>query len=89
MASDGNPTTEQWILVIEDDRDLRDAVAMGLTHAGFRVVKAGTVAEANAKLTQQHFDCVVTDLFLEKATRARSSHRCDSVAVKIPVYRFY
>jgi two-component system copper resistance phosphate regulon response regulator CusR len=58
--------TPRWVLVIEDDTDVCGLLAEGLSKAGFKVVQAAHVAEANAKLAQQRFDCILTDLYLGK-----------------------
>jgi two-component system copper resistance phosphate regulon response regulator CusR len=54
----------QWVLIVEDEAEVADILCEGLEKAGYRVVKAAHVAEANAKLTLQKFDCIVTDLCL-------------------------
>jgi DNA-binding response OmpR family regulator len=54
----------KWVLVIDDDPDVCHLLAEGLTQAGFKVVQASQAGEAKAKLAQQQFDCVVTDLYL-------------------------
>lgn len=76
----------RWVLVIEDDPDICDLLSEGLSKAGYRVVQAAQVAEANAKLAQQRFDCIVTDLYLGKGdggqiiTRVRLSRGANSKA---------
>src|SRR4051812_25546979 len=55
-----------WVLVIEDDADVCNLLTEGLTNAGYRVVQAMHLGEANAKLAQQRFDCIITDLYLGK-----------------------
>ena len=54
------------VLIIEDDPEICGLLSEGLVKAGYRVVQAAHVGEANAKLAQQKFDCIVTDLYLGK-----------------------
>lgn len=57
---------KNWVLIIDDDADFRQAVSDTLGQAGFRAVQAGKLSEAVAKLTNQKFRCVLLDLKLEK-----------------------
>jgi DNA-binding response OmpR family regulator len=52
------------VLVVEDDRNLRDALADNLRDEGFAVRVAGTVKEAHAVLEAEPPDVVVLDLML-------------------------
>jgi two-component system copper resistance phosphate regulon response regulator CusR len=65
-APEAEEKNNRWILVIEDDADVCNLLTEGLTKAGYRVVQAMHLGEANAKLAQQRFDCIVTDLYLGK-----------------------
>jgi DNA-binding response OmpR family regulator len=55
-----------WVLVIDDDSDVCGILAEGLSKAGFKVVQAAQAGEAKAKLAQQKFDCIISDLYLGK-----------------------
>lgn len=50
------------ILVVDDDEDVRDLVAIILRGAGYDVEAAGNGAEALRRLEQQGYDLVVSDL---------------------------
>lgn len=52
------------LLLVEDDRDLRRAVAAGLAHAQWTVQEAGDLEEACAALRALRFDAVVTEAVL-------------------------
>jgi DNA-binding NtrC family response regulator len=54
------------VLVVEDEPELRAAVAEGLREAGHSVEVAGDGAEAVAQVTSSVFDVVVTDVNLPK-----------------------
>ena len=52
------------VLVVEDDSELRSALALVLGAEGFLVTSAGTAREALALFREQDFDVLVTDLGL-------------------------
>jgi PAS domain S-box-containing protein len=51
-----------WILVVEDDTDTREVVAMILAEAGAGVKTVSTVAGAESALGAAHWDVLVSDL---------------------------
>src|ERR1700678_4288937 len=53
-------------LVVDDDVDLRDAIASLLTGAGHRVTLAASAEEAAALLHAQRFDVAALDVRLPK-----------------------
>jgi DNA-binding response OmpR family regulator len=52
------------VLLVEDDKNLREALAETLTDEGYAVVTAKTLAEARAQLTRSSPDVLVLDLML-------------------------
>ena len=52
------------ILIVEDDKTMRQAMAQSLTHAGFAADVVGNVADALHALTVENFDALVLDLGL-------------------------
>ena len=54
------------LLVVDDDPEVCSILAEALGKGGYKVVQAAHVSEANAKLGQQRFDCILTDLYLGK-----------------------
>jgi DNA-binding NtrC family response regulator len=56
------------ILVVDDDRNVRDSLFTILTDTGFQVLAAENFAEALAILRETQFDLVLTDLCLPDAT---------------------
>ena len=52
------------ILVVDDERNIAELIAMGLEAAGYEVVIAGSGAEAMEKTKEQVFDAAVVDLKL-------------------------
>lgn len=52
------------ILVVDDETQIRDLLAIYLKRQGFAVVTAATSAETTEKLAQQSFDLVVLDISL-------------------------
>ena len=69
------------LLVVDDDRRIRDLLSRYLAREGFRVTTAGNAAEARAKLDGLRFDLLVLDVMmpgesgfdLAKAIRASSA----------------
>jgi two-component system response regulator MtrA len=57
---------EGMILVVEDDRSIRDITRLGLTDAGFTVVTAADGDEALAAFRRHGPDAVVLDVMLPK-----------------------
>ena len=48
------------LLVVDDDRRIRDLLSRYLAREGYRVTTAGNAAEARAKLDGLSFDLLVT-----------------------------
>ena len=62
-AAAGRPTPDVRVLLVEDHADTAEALAMGLTSMGYRVVVAESVAAAVAH-ADEPFEVVVSDLSL-------------------------
>jgi CheY-like chemotaxis protein len=56
----------QRILVIDDERDVRDSVKCVLDLAGYEVLTAETVPEALEQLKRTPMDLVITDIIMPK-----------------------
>jgi two-component system, OmpR family, phosphate regulon response regulator OmpR len=52
------------ILIVDDDRRIRDLLSRYLSAEGYRVTTAGTAAEARAKLDGLSFDLLVLDVMM-------------------------
>ena len=52
---------EKSILLVEDERELRDVLALGLRRAGYTVDIAATAAEAHQLLEQKRYALVIAD----------------------------
>jgi two-component system, OmpR family, phosphate regulon response regulator OmpR len=52
------------VLVVDDDRRLRDLLARFLTQNGYRVTTAASAAEARAKSESLVFDALVLDVMM-------------------------
>ena len=66
MATSSNAPAAQaaYILVVDDEPDLRTLYELTLLREGYRVETAGTVGEAEAALAEKRFDLVITDMRL-------------------------
>lgn len=60
------PTSEDpCILVVDDDPDIREALAIQLRGAGYQVITAASEAEGSDRIAAGGFDLAVLDLMLE------------------------
>ena len=58
------PDTAPHVLVVDDDRRLRELLARYLTDQGFRVTVAASAAEARARAQSVVFDAMVLDVMM-------------------------
>lgn len=58
------PRRSGTILVVDDDRDILDAIEEALQREGYRVVSAGNGAEAIAVLARERIDLILLDLLM-------------------------
>jgi two-component system, OmpR family, phosphate regulon response regulator PhoB len=56
--------TARRILIVEDERPIRDMIAFGLRRAGFEVLEAEDTRTARAQITDQRPDLVLVDWML-------------------------
>jgi len=52
------------LMIVEDDRRIRDSLARFLAGEGFRVTAAESAADARAKLSGLHFDLLILDVMM-------------------------
>jgi two-component system phosphate regulon response regulator OmpR len=72
------------LLVVDDDRRIRDLLSRFLLSEGYRVTTANSAAEARAKLKGLHFDLMVLDVMMPGETGfefARSLRSSSSVPI--------
>src|SRR5579863_1285265 len=72
------------LLVVDDDRRIRDLLSRFLFSEGYRVTTAETAAEARAKLTGLRFDLMILDVMMPGETGfdfARSLRSSSSVPI--------
>ena len=62
------------ILVVDDDRRLRDLLTRFLCENGYRVTVAGNAAEARRKLAGLDFDLIVLDVMMPGETGVELTH---------------
>ena len=58
------PETQPRLLVVDDDREIRDLLSRYLGRQGFKVETAGDGHEMDRRLAQARFDLVVLDIML-------------------------
>jgi two-component system response regulator PilR (NtrC family) len=64
-----------YILVVDDEPDLRTLYELTLLREGYRVETAGTVQEATQQLQERRFDAVITDMRLPDGVGLELLHR--------------
>lgn len=57
---------DKWILIVEDDEDIRRLLADLFTDEGYRIDKAADGAEALMKMDQRHYDVVLSDYHMPR-----------------------
>ena len=73
------------ILIVEDNDLVADAVALGLTQAGFAVDRAASAEAAQAALAAEHFDLAVVDVGLPGADGLTLVQRLRSAGSELPI----
>ena len=58
------------ILVVDDDEGLREVLDIVLSNAGYNVITAASVEEAQSPLERELIDVVVTDLYMGRDRKA-------------------
>ncbi|HEX7791611.1 MAG TPA: response regulator, partial [Afipia sp.] len=56
------------LLLVDDDRRIRDLLSRFLGNEGYRVTTAKSAADARAKLTGLHFDLLILDVMMPGET---------------------
>jgi two-component system response regulator PilR (NtrC family) len=82
---------ESRVLVVDDERSMREVLAITLRHAGYAVTLAEGGAAGIALLEREAFDIVVTDLRMPEVDgmavlRAALEHTPDTVVVVVTAY---
>lgn len=58
------PDDAPHVLIVDDDRRLRDLLGRFLSEQGYRITTAANAAEADGKLQHLAFDCLVLDVMM-------------------------
>jgi two-component system response regulator PilR (NtrC family) len=82
---------ETRVLVVDDERSMRELLSITLRRAGYGVTLAETGAVAVERLRRERFDLVVTDLRMQETDgmavlRAAREHSPDTVVVVVTAY---
>ncbi|GAA1964303.1 response regulator transcription factor [Catenulispora subtropica] len=72
------------VLVVEDDREVRTAVAEGLRRAGFAVDEADRWARADLQIAVNTYDCLVVDRMLPDGDGSEGLHRLRAAGTATP-----
>lgn len=76
----------QWILLVDDDLDLRDQLRVQLTKAGYQVTAVESAADAEKVLASSPPDLAIFDLMLEEADSGFTlCHRMKRAHPDVPI----
>jgi len=83
--------TDARVLVVDDERSMRDLLSIMLKQSGYHVVAADGGEEALAALAQEPFDLVITDLRMRKVDgiavlRAAKDHSPHTVVLVVTAF---
>ncbi len=74
-----------WILVVDDERDIRRALEFVLSKEGYSVDTASDGNEAINKLKEKNYDLVITDLRMEGADGFTVLKKSKEIDASVPV----
>jgi DNA-binding NtrC family response regulator len=77
--------TKSHILIVDDERFVRDSLAEMLSAEGFRVATASNGAEALKQLSSGSFDAIVSDLRMQKGDGLQLLSEAKSRAIETPI----
>jgi two-component system, NtrC family, response regulator PilR len=78
-------TTRGAILVVDDERSMREMLALYLSRAGYAVESAGSAAEARRALKAKEHDLVITDLQMPDASGLEVLAECKKLHAETQV----
>jgi CheY-like chemotaxis protein len=75
------------VLVVDDNADLRDILALILSHAGYTTSQAGDGVEAVETARREHPDVIVMDVYMPRMNGVRATEliKEDASLSRIPV----
>lgn len=76
--------TAPWVLVVDDEPEMRSLIAYSMTSHGFEVAEAANAAEAWERLSAGSFDIVILDMVMPGANGAALCQRIRE-SMDIPV----
>ncbi len=79
------PGVSASVLVIDDEKEMRNSLSVLLAHAGFSTTVAATVSEGLDLLGQNYYDVVITDFFLPDGTGSDIMKYCREYCPKTRV----
>ena len=85
MSTGSRPAPRGRVLVVEDERYVRESLREILREKGYEVVEAGAVAEAMALLARSPVDVVLTDFRLPGADGLEVVRQVQAVSPDVPV----
>jgi len=77
--------SQPHVLVVDDEADLRELVEITLSRMGIRSAAAANLAEARARLAEQHFDLCITDMRLPDGNGIGLVHYIQEHHAQLPV----
>ncbi|MEN9798301.1 MAG: hypothetical protein RL653_1997 [Pseudomonadota bacterium] len=75
----------EQVLVVEDEKLVRQLLALNLSHAGYAVTAVSTWAEGDAALRSGRFDLAVVDLMLPGGEGISLAERARAQGIRCPI----
>ena len=60
----GKSNNQGYILLVEDEENLQEALKLNLELEGYEVTSAGDGAEALKRINEEYFDLIILDVML-------------------------
>ena len=80
-----NSEENKKILLVEDDKNIRDAIARFLNMAGYKVVTAEDGNIGLEMINSEHFDLIITDVVMPGIEGVEFIYRAKQINDSIPI----
>ena len=78
-------TDKKSVLVVEDDRDVRELIVSMIEDFGLAATGAGSIVEASARLTEKRPDLVLLDAGIARGRGRAYSDKLDELSIPVVV----
>lgn len=79
------PKTSKKILIVEDEKPIRQALELKLSKAGFSITPVSNGKDAISKVSKQKFDLILLDLMMPEMNGYEVLAQLKNLNIKTPV----